>query len=186
MKQEVYVCEVCGGLFYGTPVIVEIEGYRAKVCPKCARSLRRKQEEKKVKIEDRRVKAPLRREMPRKPPKGVPKPPKRPRVEDIDFVENYGNIIKEARESLGLTIEQVAGALNIKASLLRNIEAGKVYPPPDVAREIEKLLEVKIIERNPARSKEAELELSGPLSSLPSSRITLGEALEIKKKKRRR
>ncbi len=186
MSQEVYICEICGGTFFGTPVIVEIEGYKAKVCPRCARTLRRKQEERKVKIEDRKVEAPLRREPPRKPPKGVPKPARRvKRDEDIDFIENYGSIIREAREALGLTVEQVAGALNIKASLLRNIEAGKVYPPPEVAREIEKLLEVKIIERNPARFKEAEMEISGPTVNVPTRHITLGEAIEIKRKKRR-
>ncbi|MDK2383548.1 MAG: helix-turn-helix domain-containing protein, partial [Candidatus Korarchaeota archaeon] len=160
------------------------DGYKAMVCPSCARKLLRKREKKEMKVAIRETKAeaPLKREPPRKPPKGVPTP-KRRKVEEIEYVEGYGAKIREARESLGLTIEQVAAALNIKASLLRNIEAEKVIPPYEVARAIEKLLEISIIQRNPERSASA-LPETAPPTSIKS--ITLGEIVEVKKKRRKR
>jgi len=189
LSEEVYVCEICGGTFVGKPVIVDLDGYKAMVCPSCARKIMRKREKKelRVQLKDTRAEAPLRREAPRKQPKGVPVPGqkqrKRMNVEEIEYVEGYGNRIREARESLGLTIEQVAAALNIKASLLRNIEAEKVIPPYEVARSIEKLLEITIIQRNPERSSSA-LPETAPPPSLRS--VTLGEIVEVKKKRRKK
>ncbi len=185
MSEEVYVCEVCGGTFIGKPVIVDLDGYKAMVCPNCARKLLRRREKKEVKvtIKETKAEAPLRREPPRKPPKGVPTPRRRKKVEEIEYIEGYGSKIRAARESLGLTIEQVAAALNIKASLLRNIEAEKVIPPYEVARSIEKLLEITIIQRNPERSSSALPETSPPVSV---KSITLGEIVEVKKKRRKK
>jgi len=183
LSEEVYVCEICGGTFVGKPVIVDLDGYKAMVCPSCARKLlRREKKETKVSIRETKAEAPLKREPPRKPPKGIPTP-KRRKVEEIEYVEGYGGKIREARESLGLTIEQVAAALNIKASLLRNIEAEKVIPPYEVARSIEKLLEITIIQRNPERSASAVPETAPPVSI---KSITLGEIVEVKKKRRKR
>lgn len=185
MSEEVYVCEVCGGTFIGKPVIVDLDGYKARVCPKCARKLlgRKKRKEVEVKIRETKGEAPLRKEPPRKPPKGVPITTRRRKMEEIDYIEGYGARIREARESLGLTIDQVAAALNIKASLLRNIEAEKVVPPYEVARSIEKLLEIEIIQRNPERSTSA-LPENAPSSAITS--ITLGEIVDVKRKKRRK
>ncbi len=184
LSESVYVCEICGGTFVGKPITVDLEGYKAQVCPSCARKIRKDRlKEKKVKIANTKAEATLKREPPRKPPKGVPTVKKRPRIEEIDYVENYGSIVREARESLGLTVEQVAAALNIKASLLRNIEAQRVVPSYEIARNIEKLLEVSIIQRNPERSTSALPETS-PQITLRS--ITLGEAVEIKKKRRKK
>ena len=188
MSEGLYICEVCGGTFIGSPVLVELDGYKAQVCPRCSRKLlKRSKEEKKVVIRDTRAEAPLRGEPPRKPPKGVPTPPPKRRVslEEIDYVDNYGKKIREAREALGLTIEQVAASINIKASLLRNIEAERIVPPYEVARNLEKLLDIEIIQRNPARSTSAIPETS-PTQALPTKGITLGEIVEVKKKRRKK
>ncbi|MCD6348127.1 MAG: TIGR00270 family protein [Candidatus Korarchaeota archaeon] len=186
LSEEIYVCEICGGTFIGKPIIVDLDGYKAMVCPNCARRLRKSKKDRKevkVTIKDTKAQAPLRREPPRKPPRGVPVPKRRPRVEEIDYVEGYGGKIREARESLGLTIEQVAAALNIKASLLRNIEAEKIVPPYEVARGIEKLLEISIIQRNPERSTSVVPETGPPM---PLRSVTLGEVVEVKKKRRKK
>lgn len=185
MPEEVYVCELCGDTFVGKPVIINLDGYEAKVCPKCARKLlgRREMKEVKVAIKETKTDAPLRKEQPRKPPKGVPPSIGGRKVEEIEYVEGYGEKIREARESLGLTIEQVAAALKMKASLLRNIEAEKVIPPYEIARAIEKLLEIDIIQRNPERSASA-LPETAPHPTVKS--ITLGEIVDVKRKRRKR
>ncbi len=185
MSEEVYVCEICGGTFVGKPIIIDLDGYKAVVCPSCARKIRGRRlnkEESKVHLREPKQ-APLKRKISKKQPKGIPLPRRRPKIEEVDYIEGYGSIIRETREELGLTIEQVAAALNIKSSLLRNIEAGKVVPPYGIARNIEKLLEVNIIQRNLGRSSRAVSENGPPVASRP---ITLGEAIEVKKKRRKK
>ncbi len=185
MPEEVYVCEICGGTFIGKPVIIDLDGYKAVVCPSCARKIRgRSIKREELKVDLRKAKqAPLKGNIQRKKPKGIPLPKRKPKIEEVDYIEGYGSKIREAREELGLTVEQIATALNIKSSLLRNIEAEKVVPPYDIARGIEKLLEIDIIQRNPERSSHAITETGPPVISKP---ITLGEAIEVKKKRRKK
>jgi putative transcription factor len=178
LSGEVYVCELCGGTFYGKPVIVDLDGYKASLCNNCARKVKKvKRKEEGVTLPQKKLEKPLEKPSLSKPMElRIPKREK----EEIELVEDYGRKIREAREALGLSIEQVAAALNIKASLLRNIESERVVPSFEVARSIEKLLEVSIIQRNPERSYVT--------SSAPQqvySSITLGEAVEVKRKRRK-
>jgi len=181
---EVYVCEVCGRTVAGRPIKVRLDGYEATVCPSCARTLRG--------MEGKRWARPRGgREILRertKPGAGVkPKPrveeikprkPKKRDVEEYELVEGYGEILRKAREELGLTIEHVAAAVHVKASLIRNIEAGKIVPSRRLARELERLLEVKILVEHPGAEEALALqeETGGPV------RLTLGEIIQIKKK----
>lgn len=174
------MCELCGGTFYGKPVVVDLDGYKASLCAGCAKKVRRgkKNEERtpepQVEVRTARVK------QPKGPPKEAP-PPRRGRREgEIELVEDYGKRIREARESLGLSIEQVAASLNIKASLLRNIESEKVVPSYELARNIEKLLEVSIVQRSPER-----VEVTSSAPQLTHRGITLGEIVEVKDKRRK-
>jgi len=189
---EVYVCEICGGTFVGRPVVVDLGGYKATVCPSCARTIRssRRAAGRRVSLPKRAVRAPL-AEAPEKvrPLKGARARPKvevpvksksrrEPRIEEFTLVENYGEVLRKAREALGLTVEWVAEAANIKESLHRKIEAGKIAPSYRVARTLERILEVKIISRGPPREEEAPSYVP-PQQDKP---LTLGEVLTIKKK----
>ena len=189
---EVYVCEICGGTFVGRPVVVDLGGYKATVCPSCARTIRSSMRaaERRVSLPKRAVRAPL-AEAPEKvrPLKGARARPKvevpvksksrrEPRIEEFTLVENYGEVLRKAREELGLTVEWVAEAANIKESLLRKIEAGKIAPSYRVARTLERILEVKIISRGPPSEEEAPSYVP-PQQDKP---LTLGEVLTIKKK----
>jgi putative transcription factor len=179
LSGEVYVCELCGGTFYGKPVIVDLDGYKASLCNNCARKVKKvKKKDEEVTLTQKKLEVPLKKPSPSKP-KEV-RIPKRDKGE-VELVEDYGRKIREARESLGLSIEQVAAALNIKASLLRNIESERVVPSFEVARNIEKLLEVSIIQRNPERA-----QVTGSTPQQVYSSVTLGEAVEVKRKRRKR
>lgn len=181
LSGEVYVCELCGGTFHGRPVIVDLDGYKASLCGKCAKKI------KKGKKADERVPETQIKEVPQaKQKKRLPKEvsiPRRERKEaEVELVEDYGRKVREARESLGLSIEQVAASLNIKASLLRNIESERVVPSYELARNIEKLLEVSIIQRNPERMQV----VSSASQQVTYRSITLGEIVEVKDKRRKR
>lgn len=51
----------------------------------------------------------------------------RPRTRQV-LVDDYGNRIKEARESEGISIKELADELNEKSSLISKLERGKLKP----------------------------------------------------------
>lgn len=79
----------------------------------------------------------------------VPKPRYAPerRKEIIQMVtEDYAQKIRQARERTGLTQEQFAGRLNEKESIIQKMESGQFTPSIKLARKLEKLLKIQLIE----------------------------------------
>ena len=179
VKKQVYVCEVCGKTLFGVPIIVEIAGHRATTCPSCARRIRGEQLKLLEKATQPITKLPKKMEKIRKKVKARPKIAES-QLEEYELVEDFGTRIKRAREELGLKIEHIAKAINIKTSTLSKIEAGKIVPSYDVARSLEKVLDIRIITRGSYEVSTTGLEKSGPPPS-----ITLGELANLKDKKRR-
>ncbi len=181
VKKQVYVCEVCGKTLFGVPIIVEIAGHRATTCPSCARRIRGEQLKllEKVKSQVPLTKPPQKVEKVRKKAKPRPKIAES-QPKEYELVEDFGTKIKRAREELGLKIEHIAKAINIKASTLSKIEAGKIVPSYDVARSLERVLDIRIITRG-----SYEISTTGVIESGPPPSITLGELANLKEKKRR-
>ncbi|MEM1666659.1 MAG: multiprotein-bridging factor 1 family protein [Nitrososphaerota archaeon] len=67
-------------------------------------------------------------------------------MEKIDYVEGFHVRIKNARERMGLSQEELAAQLNEKATLIKKIEQGEVKPSIELARKLEKFLKIQIIE----------------------------------------
>ena len=118
-------CDMCGkdAELYQ----VKIEGTEMKVCSSCSGygKIIRKVVVKKVE--------------PRKPKV------KEPEVQEI-VVKNYSDIVRNARERKGLKQEELSKILNLKTSLLQNMERGKYKPSVEMAKKLEKELHVKLIE----------------------------------------
>ncbi|MCS7143330.1 MAG: multiprotein-bridging factor 1 family protein [Aigarchaeota archaeon] len=68
------------------------------------------------------------------------------RVERWDIVDEYGSRIREARERLGLTREELASRIQEKASYVKKIENGEAKPSVSLARKIERVLKIKLLE----------------------------------------
>lgn len=64
--------------------------------------------------------------------------------EEMEIVENYGRLIKEAREKAGLKQAELAQMINEKHSLLRKIEHEEILPTDDVQRKIERILKISL------------------------------------------
>jgi len=64
--------------------------------------------------------------------------------EGMEIVENYGRLIKEAREKAGLTQAELAQKINEKHSLLRKIEHEEILPTDDVRRKIMRILKISL------------------------------------------
>jgi putative transcription factor len=110
---------------------VEIDGAVLQVCDRCARLGKR------VTSQPSRVKTYL------------PRPSLRfddVMSENLVIREDFHVIIKRTREMLGLTQEELGRKLGEKTSLISKLETGKLRPSIPLARKIEHVLKVKIIE----------------------------------------
>lgn len=62
------------------------------------------------------------------------------------IVEDYAELVKKKRESMGLSQKDFAVKINEKESLIHKIETGAFEPPIALAKKLEKILHVKLIE----------------------------------------
>ena len=73
----------------------------------------------------------------------------RPRdmFDDMDEIAtDYDDRIRTARESRGLSQEELADQLNEKASLIRKLERGDTLPTDDIQRKLESELDISLVE----------------------------------------
>ena len=89
------------------------------------------------------------------------------------LVEDYAEIIKKKRESMGLTQKDFAIKINEKESLIHKIETGAFEPSSVLAKKLEKILGVKIIEEHEERHES--------FKKKKEEGYTLGDFIRIKK-----
>ncbi|MBW9222386.1 TIGR00270 family protein [Methanothermococcus sp. SCGC AD-155-C09] len=100
----------------------------------------------------------------------------RPRRDIFDnlktIVEDYGNIIKEAREKKGMSIKDLAKKVGIKESTLHKIERNELEPEEKYISKLERELNIVLYE-------EGDQEYNNTISN---EEITLGHFIKVKKK----
>jgi putative transcription factor len=148
-------CEICGSEIRGEPAAVEVDKAALYVCPRCAA------------IYGKRAPRQQGRQV---PPAATPRPRREPA--SVEIVENFGEVVRAARESLGLSREALAAMLGVKESVLRRIEAGQLQPDVSLARKLERVLRVRLLVR--------EHEGGQPGSGAVRRELTLGEVAEIR------
>ena len=79
----------------------------------------------------------------RKPTGGRQKKPSESII--IEIVDHYPRIVKEARGKL--TLEEFSTMLKEKASIIQKIENGKMKPTIQLAKKIERMFHVKLVEK---------------------------------------
>jgi putative transcription factor len=165
-------CEVCGHRIHGSPTTVMIEGARLTVCAVCSKHGEVCREEPKPKLILQRLRATS-----AQPRMQMPKP-QAPRVDTSqELVENYHVKIRQAREKLGLSHEDLGKRINEKVSLLRKIETGKMTPDNRLALLLERTLKIKLIV--PAKEEKV------PQTRMPKAaghELTLGDLIKLDKK----
>lgn len=131
-------CEICGSETTDKPVKVTLEGATLNVCGKCSHY---------GKPTDKW--SPVSRKM---SPTGKSFSPRKPsrtkfdRTED-EINQDYAEIIKNARESQHLTIEQLASKIKEKVMLLRKIERDELVPEDNLRKKLESELHIKLTEK---------------------------------------
>ena len=170
-------CEVCGRRIRGKPHKVIIEGAKMLVCGRCASLGTPYYEPKKPSALPRKLTVP-----------GVHASSKRtaaktttPKIdESLEIVEDYSSRVRQAREKLGLSHEDLGKKIGEKVSVLRRVETGKMVPDTVLARKFEHALQIKLLV--PASTIEPKIPKSS-LISKPSKGLTLGDIAQIKTKK---
>lgn len=66
---------------------------------------------------------------------------------DEIVIKDFANIIKREREKRGMKQKEFANLLNIKESIIHNIESARFIPQIDVVKKLEKILNIKLIEK---------------------------------------
>ena len=158
-------CEVCGREIRGEPFYRVIEGGRLVVCGICA----------KFSKEEWDPKTPVSRRRQTRRRSAQPSPRRRSDVEaaeSLELVEDYGMIIKKARQAKGWTVEDFARRINEKESVVKKLEKEDLNPPLDLVRKLQRELGVNLL---------VEAEDGGaPLIGKPLGPRTLGDLIKIK------
>lgn len=144
-------CELCGRKTESVAVVL-VEDVEFRVCDRCA-------EGKKI------VSRPKERQ---RVPQSSYQRPGGDAEEEI-LVANYGEVIRKGREAMDLPLKVVAEMLNEKHSLLLRIEEQEARPPTELRKKIERLLNVKLMEK----PKDYESKQAGK----PGGKPTIGDFL---------
>ncbi len=173
-------CEMCGA--EGSLTLVALEGAEMYVCKKCAKFgtpilSNASQTENKKKIKKKKSSG-----------HGFPRtysPPPRPRarrssrstLEDQVLKENYGDVVRSARQRLGLTTRELAMKIKETEGVIKRVESGKMIPDRALVQKLEKFLNITLYEA-------PEIDVEALDTDLISDEgATLGSIAKIKKKK---
>jgi len=147
-------CEICGKKVEKV-FVAEIEGVVLKVCEECSKS------GKILNVIDDKKKN-----------KPVTKTQKLNYEEDYELIENYGMLIREARNQAGLSIEELARIVGEKSSYIRKIEKEEIRPSEKIISKLEKILRIKLTEKLEEKIEKQEKE--------DKMRLRIADVVEIK------
>ena len=107
-----------------------------------------------------------------KPKQDLTQAPKEEKLEML--VENYAEIVRKKRESMCLSQKDFGTRINEKESIVHKIETGAIHPSFALAKKLEKVLGIRIIEEQ----KESHL----ASSAKKEEGFTLGDFIKVKKR----
>jgi len=165
-------CDVCGREIIGKPHRVIIEGAKLTTCAQCAElgSAEWKPDPKSLKVSLKT--GPTRQLKTRRTRRS------REIREDLTIIENFGSIVRKARQRLNLSQEDLGRKIGEKVSVIRKIEVERIIPSERLARKLEHALGVKLL----VPLVEPEGFISPPQVN---KGVTLGEIAYLKSSKRR-
>ncbi len=135
VKGLVMRCEICGKKLVEEPLKTKVDGSIMLTCKECSKFGK------------------VQREVPKPKRPGAsgaraPRRVQRPREPAEEVVENVKDIVRQAREKKGWSREELGEKIYEKASVVSRIESGKMVPDLKLARKIEKLMNIVLIEKN--------------------------------------
>jgi putative transcription factor len=163
-------CEVCGHKIHDEPITALIEGAKLTVCVECSKHGKIIHQEE-VALPQKNLKKT------QTPVAMIQRKSVVAKVEITqEITEDYANKIKAAREKLVLTHEELGKKINEKASVLRNLEAGKMSPNNQLASKLEHMLKIKLLVPI------SQEKVPPPTSKSANQELTLGDLIDIDSK----
>ena len=126
-------CDLCGKVDERLNRAL-IEGVELNVCSACSKF--------------GKIIAPVHRPSPKEQHKQYIKQQEKKGEKIEILVDNYADMIKKGRESMGLTQKDFANKINEKESIIHKIETGTFIPALSLAKKLEKILGVKLVEEH--------------------------------------
>ena len=96
--------------------------------------------------------------------------------EEYEVVDNYGEIIKAAREFIGIPAKVLAERINEKLSTMVRVEKGEMLPEDRLVKKLEKALGIKLIAKSSIDAK--------TYSQQRPNSLTLGDAAKMDEDKK--
>jgi putative transcription factor len=171
-----YYCEMCGSPIRGKPIEIIIEGAKLLVCESCFRRVSERQKASSSKA-TMQIEAPVKKEKAGQTEKKLTRKTTSTQKIDYEVIDNYAEVIKRAREKLGWTTQALANRVMESENVIKRIEQGKLRPTIELARKLEKVLGIKLLQ--PVTPDEEGIIMEGGRAEL-----TLGDLAKIKEKKR--
>lgn len=200
-RREILYCEMCGMPITGRAYRIVIEGTEMIVCERCYRRYmeraRRTGVDEPLRLrltspQQRPAREPQRAATARREPaasrttatargRAAARPRRRGggglgAVERYEVVEDYAQRVRRAREKLGLTQKELAIRVKVGEKVIKRIEAGTLVPSIELARRLERVLGVKLLE--PVAELEEEPETGGGRED--KFYLTLGDIAELR------
>ncbi len=122
-----YDCEICGKKTESL-YIIDVEGAELTTCSSCAEGkniIEIMEDEKKNNTK-------------------MHKSSEKIQEESIEIIDDYGVVIRNAREKIGIPIKVLAEMINEKESMLNRVEHGKMLPSDKLIDKLEKNLGIKL------------------------------------------
>ena len=154
-------CEVCGQEIRGEPRRRVIEGAKMVVCGRCTHY----GSEDWSPISSNRPRRRNRRSVVRRKSEVE-------QAEELELVVDYGKIIKTARQNAKMSVEDLARKIQEKESVIKKLEKEEFNPNPSLARKLQRVLGIEIMEKVENSS--------GPILSRPLGTRTLGDLIRFK------
>ena len=168
-------CEVCGEPIFGRGIKVLIDGAELVVCGRCASRATVVKAPKPVPFTQPTKSAPS-SPRPRTQPqtRRIPSAPTVP--EGVELVDDYGQVVRKARQAMQLSQEDLCRKIAEKVSVLQKIESGRFVPDDALAKKLEYSLKIQL--RQPsAKVPPAEEKFIRPME------LTLGDVAVMQKKR---
>ncbi len=162
-------CEVCGREIVGKPARSLVEGATLVVCKQCAglgKELPGFPDRPRPRTAPGQA-----RPSSRRPIESLPKS-----IEESDLVDGYPSVIKQAREKMGLSQQDLAFKAKERLTLIQKIELGKMLPTMRLTKELEHILRVKLLV---PREEEEALPVT---MTTPTPGVTLGDVALVRHK----
>ncbi len=136
------ICEMCGKDVPQTRTVI-VEGSRLSVCPGCARFGEdyRSSSAGGAPVTQSVIEERLERREKRMKSKDI-----YAGTASVELVDDYGGVIRAAREAKGMDIEQFSSSILEKKGTIAKIESNSLVPDDKLVKKIEKALGIKLTE----------------------------------------